>query len=684
MTQTFSNSGTFDGLTVTAQLTVPENAGTCFEADIRVSESGIAPEINVAIVIDRSGSTGNDTGIDFDGDGDDDNFLEAQVFAAKVLMQELEDAGYGDNATITIVDYATSARSLTLPLSAKDDIESYIDSFNSSGSTNYEAALGTLESALDAAGADPAGSNFAFYFSDGFPFPASQDFSQELNSLNAAYDIDIKAVGFGPNTSEPALDAIDSNGNATIVTTEAELAALLDTPPPLPDIESFDIVVDGTVIETIAFDDPRVVSDPTTGSFSIVDYTVEGYPPSSGNPQDLDVAVVVNFSNGETLAASGPVNLLDGTVEGTAGDDVIDAGYDGDPEGDRIDSADNVDCKAPVDQQNDDLVFAFAGNDVVMAGDGADEVYGGDGDDTLSGGAGDDTLSGDAGDDLLSGGDGADTLFGGDDRDTFTGVGDGDSVAGGEGGDDFDTLDLTGAGSLRINYTGGDPASEAGTVVFYDGTGFEASNITGTMTFEEIESVIPCFTPGTLIATPRGEVPVEDLRVGDRVMTRDNGLQEIRWTGHRAFGARDMAATPHLRPVLIRAGSLRAGLPERDMLVSPNHRLLIAGEATQLYFDESEVLVAAKHLVGKAGIHRVDVARTTYVHFMFDRHEVVLSDGAWTESFQPGDWSLKGIDAESRDEIFALFPDLAQTAGRAAYAAARVSLKKHEARLLVD
>ena len=119
------------------------------------------------------------------------------------------------------------------------------------------------------------------------------------------------------------------------------------------------------------------------------------------------------------------------------------------------------------------------------------------------------------------------------------------------------------------------------------------------------------------------------------------------------------------------------------MLVSPNHRLLVANDQTQLYFEENEVLAAAKHLVGTEGIHQVDVMQVSYIHFMFDRHEVVLSNGAWTESFQPGDYSLKGLGNSQRNEIFELFPELRNQDGVENYHAARKSLKKHEAQLLV-
>jgi hypothetical protein len=267
-------------------------------------------------------------------------------------------------------------------------------------------------------------------------------------------------------------------------------------------------------------------------------------------------------------------------------------------------------------------------------------------------------------------------MTGGDGRDVFFGGNVGDVVDGEEGGDDYDTLDLRGSGPLNITY---DPTNaENGTVEFFNADGTSK----GTMSFVNIENVIPCFTPGTMIATPRGEVPVEYLRAGDKVITRDNGLQEIRWTGSKAMNWADLAANPHMKPVLVKAGSLGNDLPERDMIVSPNHRLLVANDRTTLYFDEHEVLVAAKHLAGSKGMHSVDTAGVTYIHFMFDRHEVVLSNGAWTESFQPGDYTMKGMGNAQRSEIFELFPDLKTSEGIENYEAARRTLKRHEALLL--
>jgi len=196
------------------------------------------------------------------------------------------------------------------------------------------------------------------------------------------------------------------------------------------------------------------------------------------------------------------------------------------------------------------------------------------------------------------------------------------------------------------------------------------------------EAVTPCFTLGTLIATEGGTRPVEALRPGDRVLTRDDGAQPIRWLGVRALEPAELAQSRDLVPVTIRAGALGNDLPGRDLTVSPNHRVLIAGGRSALYYHEREVLVAAKHLVDGRGVRWATPLGATYLHFMFDRHQAVLSNGAWTESFQPDDRSLKGIGKAQRAEILALFPDLAKVAGRDAYVAARPVLSGAEIRRL--
>ncbi|MBE9635496.1 Ig-like domain-containing protein [Salipiger mangrovisoli] len=254
---------------------------------------------------------------------------------------------------------------------------------------------------------------------------------------------------------------------------------------------------------------------------------------------------------------------------------------------------------------------------------------------------------------------------------------------------DGDALSIT---SIGTPTNGTATLNEDGTVSYTAEEGFEGYD-SFAYTIEDGQGgydtayvtveVMPCFTPGTLIATPQGERLVEDLKVGDRVITRDNGIQEIRWVGRKELTGFELARQPHLRPVLIQKGALGKNLPEHDLLVSPNHRVLVANDRTAFYFDEREVLAAAKHLTGLPGVDEVETMGVAYIHFMFDQHEVVLSNGAWTESFQPGDYTLKGIGDEQREEIFALFPELEHAEGLQAYGAARRSLKKHEAQLLI-
>lgn len=192
---------------------------------------------------------------------------------------------------------------------------------------------------------------------------------------------------------------------------------------------------------------------------------------------------------------------------------------------------------------------------------------------------------------------------------------------------------------------------------------------------------IPCFVAGTLIDTAHGRKPVETLCAGDLVLTRDHGYMPLVWAGRRKIEADEISAQPEFAPVLLRAGSLGVNLPECDTRVSPAHRVLICGPRAELLFGEKEVLVPAGLLVGQPGIER-DATDVTYVHIMFESHQIVLGDGMWSESFQPADHSLDGLGAAQREEVLALFPALAGKAGQGAYVAARTTLKPHEARLL--
>jgi|GEM_PF-4826457 len=202
------------------------------------------------------------------------------------------------------------------------------------------------------------------------------------------------------------------------------------------------------------------------------------------------------------------------------------------------------------------------------------------------------------------------------------------------------------------------------------------------LSLADIEGVLPCFTPGTVIATGKGERRVETLRAGDRVITRDRGMQVVRWVGKTTLSEEDLRAQPAMRPVHLRAGCLGPGRPARDMLLSPNHRVLFNDLYVTHHFPQTEVMAAARHLTWKPGITQAKVKSVTYIHFMFAQHELVLSDGLWSESFQAGDYTLRGLDRRQRDAIFEIFPDLQGHEGMDGFSPVRRVLTRREARLL--
>jgi Ca2+-binding RTX toxin-like protein len=295
------------------------------------------------------------------------------------------------------------------------------------------------------------------------------------------------------------------------------------------------------------------------------------------------------------------------------------------------------------------------------------------GNDFLDGGAGADLLFGEGGNDTLIVGEN-DTLFGGDGDDLFvieppaeTGTGT-ITIVGGEGGEtNGDTLFLSPeARKADITFTNTDDAAGglSGSFTLSDGT---------LVNFSEIENII-CFTPGIGILTPRGERPVESLRTGDLVITRDHGPQPIRWIGRRTVPGIDRFA-----PVRVAAHVLDGA--RAPLLVSPQHRFLFTGYKAELLFGCDEVLVAARHLVDGRAVTQEEQAAVTYIHVMFDRHEVIYAEGAATESFHAGDIGISAISDQSREEMFSVFPELRSNPN--AYGdTARPCLKRHEARLL--
>lgn len=168
----------------------------------------------------------------------------------------------------------------------------------------------------------------------------------------------------------------------------------------------------------------------------------------------------------------------------------------------------------------------------------------------------------------------------------------------------------------------------------------------------------PCFADTVMIDTVDGPKAAGALKVGDQVITRDFGAQPVRWIGsHTVSGAR-MAPGSKLRPIRIREGALGDGIPCRDLLVSPQHRILVRSRIATRMFGSDEVLVAAKQLLILDGVDYADLEEVTYVHILFDDHQIVFSDGAETESFYTGPEALKSVGPEALEEIYEIFPEL--------------------------
>ena len=220
------------------------------------------------------------------------------------------------------------------------------------------------------------------------------------------------------------------------------------------------------------------------------------------------------------------------------------------------------------------------------------------------------------------------------------------------------TVTLTGDGDTeQVNFT-------------YETTSSSGVSDTGMVTIDSV----PCFVAGTRIRTPQGLVPVEALRPGDLVTTRDDGPQPLRWIGTRQVEARGDFA-----PILIDADTFgRHG----TLMLSPLHRVLIRDSLAELLFGEREVLAAARDLVNDCSVRRVEGGMVEYVHILFDRHQVVVSEGLETESFLPGPQTARSLEAEMVQEICRLFPELDPDTGAGYGNAARRTLKRYEAQLL--
>ncbi len=170
---------------------------------------------------------------------------------------------------------------------------------------------------------------------------------------------------------------------------------------------------------------------------------------------------------------------------------------------------------------------------------------------------------------------------------------------------------------------------------------------------------VVCFAKGTLIMTPTGEVAVEMLKKSDLVETLDGPAQPIQMIVHRKLDfAHDNEA---YKPIEFKPGSLGPELPRRTLCVSPQHRILITSAAPNTAQSTVGQLVAAKGLLHHRGIRQKNGCKAVeYFHLVFERHEVIYSEGVATESFYPGPAAVGTMDKAARRELLSIFPELSQ------------------------
>ncbi|MEO1777388.1 MAG: Hint domain-containing protein [Pseudomonadota bacterium] len=329
------------------------------------------------------------------------------------------------------------------------------------------------------------------------------------------------------------------------------------------------------------------------------------------------------------------------SLDGGHGDDTIDGGsgndsIEGDEGNDTIFGGTGDDTITGDDpgESGNDVIHGDEGNDRIDGAAGDDTIYGGDDQDSIDGGDGNDEIYGDAGDDTIAGGAGNDDMYGNDGADVFV-IRDADTANGSQNDtiQDFnvsedalafemaeissfqDMMDRAAADGMDTVFTFNDGSTLR--VRWVQPNEFSSANFYDT-------SAPVCLAAGTPIATARGDVVIEALRVGDHVLTRDHGLQPLRAKTMQTMVFR----TRHdrARPVMIHANRLGPGHPRTDIVLSPQHRVLDCTGAT-------ERLIPAHRLTGRAGIRRMrGVRQVQYLNLLFDRHEVIYAAGLPVES----------------------------------------------------
>ncbi len=231
------------------------------------------------------------------------------------------------------------------------------------------------------------------------------------------------------------------------------------------------------------------------------------------------------------------------------------------------------------------------------------------------------------------------------------------------------------SGDLAVTYSGivnltGSPAvGDLYTTMVVDFSGLPSGGLLGDFswnsdidTMRDAGDLVPtgvtCFVRGTLITTDHGDVPIETLKSGDKVLTQDNGFQELIVTMSRVVKADELQKNTKLYPVQISAGALGSDLPKRDLVVSRQHRMVVKSNIAHSMFGSMTVLVAAIRLTQLPGIYvESSVESVEYFHLIFKKHQVIFAEGTPTESFLMNAETQKNLSSEKWEEFVTLFPE---------------------------
>ncbi|WP_299966163.1 Hint domain-containing protein [uncultured Roseobacter sp.] len=200
-------------------------------------------------------------------------------------------------------------------------------------------------------------------------------------------------------------------------------------------------------------------------------------------------------------------------------------------------------------------------------------------------------------------------------------------------------------------------------------------------TYEQYQQrSVPCFGPGTMITTQNGDIPVEWLETGDRVLTRDNGYQPIVWIGRTKLQPGYFAEQPEARPVCLPAGALGPGMPTHDLQVTGDHRVLINSAQAELLFCANEVLAPAKAWIDR-GVARsvIPMVPYTLTGIACAQHQIILAEGAWVETMFAGAEVFRRLSQQDANSLRSAVDAVAEN-----QVTARPCLSRTEARLLIE